>query len=33
VAEENLLFGDGHAATQQANTMKWRWKGVYICWY
>ena len=33
VAEENLLFGDGHAATQQASTMKWRWKGVYICWY
>ncbi len=33
VAEENLLYGDGHVETHQASVMQWRWKAVYVCWY
>jgi hypothetical protein len=33
---ENLLYGDGHVETHNANTMLWRWKtssAPYTSWY
>ena len=29
----NLLFGDGHVETRQANKMKWRWRANYTSFY
>jgi prepilin-type N-terminal cleavage/methylation domain-containing protein len=33
VINANLLYGDAHVETHNANTFQWRWQAVYCCYY